>query len=299
MQLLDALAQIQGPQILHEAHTLVVDRKLDRLTLPLSEACGGHAQYRGKRKHTLPVTQEPSPPQSVLGAEGAAPEEQKPPLSGTWRQEEQVASGWLTARAPLHSMSSSPAEAPQASPPSLPPCAGARTGDERHGFMGGMSTAALVSPWIPSTTGRESRSSTVSPRGRRSPHGLGARRTPPRHDWLRPFADSIEPDSLRILADAMLGESGFVLHHGQVFRVERRDRRSLVWRTDSWRGEDVPLLYCCGRHGRRHSLLPGRRPCRAVTGRNTQPMTMCFRMASGLSLIERYMVENTGFTLAQ
>ncbi len=177
--------------------------------------------------------------------------------------------------------------------------AGARTlVIERHGFMGGMSTAALVNPWM-----------TFHDRtGEQVIHGIAqevvdrlmALGASPGHlrdtigfvHSLTPF----EPDSLRILADAMLRESGCsVLHHGQVFRVERRDRRVTGLAVLTPGGErmfhsstvvdatgDATVCYLAG--------LPMQSD---VTGRNTQPMTMCFRMAGvDWSPIERYMVEN-------
>ncbi len=177
--------------------------------------------------------------------------------------------------------------------------AGARTlVVERHGFAGGMSTAALVYPWMTfhDRTGRQVVHGLADEIVRR----LAASGASPGHlrdtvgfvYSLTPF----DPAAFRILADEMLAEAGCsVLYHALLTGVERSGDRVTEIRTASPAGSarlgaDV-FVDCTG--DATLCLLAGAAMQTDVTGRDVQPMTMCFRLGGvDLAPVARYIAEN-------
>lgn len=169
---------------------------------------------------------------------------------------------------------------------------------ERCGFAGGMSTAALVNPWMAfhDRTGRR----VVGTIAQEVVSRLVARGASPGHlrDTIG-FVYSVTPfdlDHLRLLTDEMLRELGCsTLCHAEVIGVERSGPRvtGLVVQTSAGPRMFHAAVYVdatgdallCHRTG-----LPMQTD---ATGRATQPMTMCFRMAGvDWDPIEQRMGEN-------
>jgi hypothetical protein len=169
---------------------------------------------------------------------------------------------------------------------------------ERHGFVGGMSTAALVNPWM-----------TFHDRtGERVVHGIAQeivealmeRGASPGHlrdtvgfvHSLTPF----DPDHLRILADEMLAQAGCsVLYHGRVIGADRTGDRITGLTVMTPGGERVfgakVFVDTTGDAAVCHAA--GLAMQTDVTGQDVQPMSLCFRLGGvDWTPIERYIEQN-------
>ena len=169
---------------------------------------------------------------------------------------------------------------------------------ERYGFVGGMSTAALVYPWM-----------TFHDRaGQQVVHGLAQEIV----DRLRAVGGSpghlrdtvgfvhsltpFDPDLYRIVADRMLAEAGCrVLHHALLADVGTEGDRltavsvqtlsgRLVFQARTFVDATGDATLCC---------LAGLPMQEDVIGSAVQPMTMCFRVGGvDLGPVDRYIREN-------
>lgn len=159
---------------------------------------------------------------------------------------------------------------------------------ERHGFAGGMSTAALVYPWM--TFHDREGNRVIGGLAQEIVDRLWARRASPGHlrdtigfvHSLTPF----EPHVLRVLVDEMLTEAGCkVLYHALLCAVKAgagsvhsvtvqtpAERIALRARALVDATGDATLCH--------HAGVPMQDD---TTGRDVQPMTMCFRL-SGVDL---------------
>jgi len=176
--------------------------------------------------------------------------------------------------------------------------AGARTlVIERYGFAGGMSTAALVYPWMTfhDRTGEQVVLGLAEEIVRR----LVARGASPGHlgDTIG-FVHSVtpfDPAAFRVLADEMLAEARCdVLYHGLITGARREGDRIAEVRVASPSGSRrlaaTVFADCTGDATLCHQA--GAEMQSDITGRAVQPMTMCFRLGGvDIAAIARYIVE--------